>query len=188
MKEMLMPGDRLATNEEYMPGEGTYERGGVIFAAIAGYECFDEKDKVARVSPVCPSRTLRLDDIILGEVDRVSNSVVKVRISGLDRRGESTGMDRIGAIHVSRMMEDYVKEARHHFRIGDYVRARVVQLEPSIQLSTDAEELGILKARCLRCRGILSNKDGELFCPTCDRTETRKTAGDFHRFTPYFED
>ena len=186
MMEILMPGDELATSEEYIPGEGTYERQGIIYAAVMGQKDFDENEKIARVKASSQISILNPGNIILGEVIGVSNSVARVTISGLEESERPVGNNLAGVIHVSKIKEDYSNDARHEYRIGDLVRARVEQMEPSIQLATNAEELGVLKARCMKCRGIMSNKDGSLFCPVCERTETRKLAGDFHRYSPYY--
>ena len=187
MTDMLIPGDELATSEEYIPGEGTYERHGIIYAAVMGQKDFDEGEKIARVRAFSQISILKPGNIILGEVIGVSNSVARVTISGLEDPERPVGNNLTGVIHVSKIKGEYTSDARHDFRVGDLVRARVEQMEPSIQLATNAEEFGVLKARCLRCRGVLSNKDGALFCPVCERSETRKLAGDFHRYSPYHQ-
>ncbi len=184
MTELLMPGDELATSEEYISGDGTYEDDGIIYAAIIGQKDFDEAEKIAKVRGFNPPPILKPGDIILGEVTNVSNSIANVKISGPEK-GKVAGNNLSGVIHVSKIKEEYIKDARHEYHIGDMIRARIEQIEPSIQLATNAEELGVLKARCFRCRGILSNKDGSLFCPVCERNESRKLAGDFHRYSPY---
>ena len=186
MTELLMPGDELATSEEYISGDGTYEDDGIIYAAIIGQKDFDEAEKIAQVKGINPPAILKSGDIIFGEVKNVSNSVANVTISGLES-GKAAGNNLSGVIHVSKIKEDYIKDARQEFHIGDMVRAKIEQIKPSIQLATNAEELGVLKARCFRCHDILSNKDGSLFCSVCDRTESRKLAGDFHRYTPYYQ-
>ena len=184
MTELLMPGEELTTSEEYISGDGTYEDDGIIYAAIIGQKNFDEAEKIAKVKALNPPGILKPGDIILGEVTNVSNSVANVKISGPES-GKTAGKNLSGVVHVSKIKEEYIKDARREFHIGDMIRARIEQIEPSIQLATNAEELGVLKARCFRCRGILSNKDGNLFCPVCERTESRKLAGDFQRYTPY---
>ena len=188
MIEFLMPGDELATSEEYISGEGTYEDNGTIFSAVIGQKDFDESEKIARVKPFNPTKILKPGDIVLGQVTNVSNSIANINISGLDCTGKMVGHNLSGVVHISKIKGDYTEDARREFRVGDLIRARVEQISPSLQLATNAEELGVLKALCLRCRGVLSNKDGTLFCPVCDRSESRKLAGDFHRYSPYYHE
>lgn len=188
MDEILMPGDELAASEEYISGPGTYEADGKIYAAIIGERDFDEAEKIARVRASNPPVTLKIGDIVLGEVNNVTNSIASVIVSAMDGNGRSIGQNSKGVVHVSKIKDGYVQDARREFHVGDLLRARVEQVEPSLQIATNAEELGVLKARCDRCRGMLSNRDGGLFCPICKREESRKLAGDFHRYTPYFQE
>ena len=131
MTEMLMPGDELATSEEYIPGEGTYERQGIIYAAVMGQKDFDENEKIARVKAVSQISTLTPGNIILGEVIGVSNSVARVIISGLNDSEKPVGNNLTGVIHVSKIKDEYTNDARHDYRVGDLVRAKVEQVEPS---------------------------------------------------------
>lgn len=186
MTEIIMPGDELATSEEYISGDGTYEENGKIYATVIGQKDFDESEKIAKIRAFTQLSILKPGDVILGEVVNVSNSVASILISGLEINDKPVGNNLSGVVHVSKMKEDYTSDARKEFRIGDLVRAKVEQLTPSIQLSTNAEEYGVLKARCMKCRDILFNKDGTLFCPVCERSESRKLAGDFHRYSPYY--
>ena len=68
MNEILMPGDELATSEEYISGDGTYEEGGIIYSAIIGQKDFDEAEKIASVKAFNPPGILKPGDIILGEI------------------------------------------------------------------------------------------------------------------------
>ena len=188
MTELMMPGDRLATSEEYIPGQGTYEHQGIIYAAVIGMKDFDQREMVARVKSSKPTGELQVGDIVLGEVVGIGSSLAKIQICGVENSSSSIDQSLVGALHVSKIMADFVNDARHYFRIGDLVRARVAQMVPSIQLATDDEALGVLKARCLKCRAFLFNKDGKFYCSECEREESRKAAGDFQRYTPYFEE
>jgi exosome complex component CSL4 len=183
-----MPGDRIAAGEEYMPGPGTYERDGAIFAAVMGAVRFDDAEKTVSVLEIKRISQLRPGDVVLGEVGNVTNSLATVAVFGLDETGRSFGAGENGAIHVAKISEGYTDDARKEFRIGDLVRARVVQVTPSLQLSTKEEKFGVLKARCGRCRGLLSGKSGKLWCEDCEKHEHRKLACDFMVFTPEARD
>ncbi len=188
MNDIVMPGDELATNEEYMPGPGTFEKGGIIYSSVIGRRDFNETEKIARVSPLRTLDELREGDIVICEIIHVSNSLARVIVHAQESFPKPQFMNLNGVIHVSRIRDDYDNDVRNHFRIGDLVRARVDQVSPSLQLSTKDEELGVLKARCQRCRSFLQNRDGTLHCKECQRDESRKVAGDYHHYTPYYAD
>jgi exosome complex component CSL4 len=187
-EKMTMPGDEIATSEEYMPGNGTYEMQGKIFAAIVGKIEFSESDKTVHVKEAKRSRTLKPGDIVLGEVGNVTNSLANISISGLENLDRSIGAGETGVIHISKVTESYTEDVRKEYRSGDLVRAKVLQVVPSLQLSSREPELGVLKGRCGRCRTVLTNNSGKLYCDECEKFEHRKLASDFGKFTPESKD
>ncbi len=182
--KLSLPGDRIAAGEEYMPGPGTYESGGVIYAAVAGTVMFSEADKTVAVLGARRVSRLRTGDLVLGEVIGVSNSLANISVFAVDGMDRQIGAGESGAVHVSKMSESFVDDARKEFRTGDLVRAMVLQVSPSLQLSTRETNLGVIMARCGRCRNRLTNMSGKLYCADCERQEYRKLAGDFARYTP----
>jgi hypothetical protein len=84
-----------------------------------------------------------------------------------------------GAIHVSKISDEYIEDIRDAFHLGDIVRAKVIQAKPSLQLTTSEPNLGVVKARCSRCRGVLELKDRDLWCPRDEQAERRKIASDY---------
>ncbi len=186
--EMALPGDELATSEEYIPGPGTYERDGMICAAVAGKPSFDERDKTVSIIAVQRAAVLSAGDIVLGEVTNVTNTIASISISSLSSTSERWLSGETGVIHISKASESYTDDLRKEFKAGDLVRVRVIQAAPSMQLATREPDLGVLKARCGRCRNFLQNRLGKLHCPDCERQEHRKLAADFASYTPLFVD
>jgi exosome complex component CSL4 len=186
--ELTLPGDRIAAAEEFMAGPGTYECAGVVYAAIAGTVRFSEPDKTVTVLGARRVSALRVGDLVLGEVTGVSNSLANISVNAVEGLDRPIGAGETGAVHVSKMSESYVDDARKEFRAGDLVRAMVVQVSPSLQLSTREPNLGVLKARCGKCRNRLTNLSGKLYCAECERQEYRKLADDFARFTPEYRE
>lgn len=187
-EEMTMPGDQITTSEEYMPGLGTYEKDGMIFAAIIGMIEFNEADKTVQVKEVRRTRALKPGDIVLGEVGNVTNSLANISISGLENSDRLIASGETGVIHISKVTESYTDDVRKEYRTGDLVRVKILQAVPSLQLSSRDLELGVLKGRCGRCRTILTNNSGKLYCAECEKYEHRKLASDFGKFTPEFKE
>jgi exosome complex component CSL4 len=183
-KEMAMPGDELATTEEFIPGRGTFERDGLIYAAVMGRPEFNENEMVVSVLEVKRASVLMPGDAVLGEVSQVSNIMANLLISGLDGSPGRLISGEAGAIHISKVTDSYTDDVRKEYRTGDLVRARVIQSKPSMQLSTREPDLGVLKARCSRCRMVLFNRSGKLYCADCEKFEHRKLASDFSQFSP----
>src|SRR2546428_42056 len=84
-----------------------------------------------------------------------------------------------GTIHISNVSEEYTEDIHDMYRLGDIIRAKVIQVKPSVQLTTAEPNLGVVKALCSVCRGPLEVRGRELYCPRDERTERRKLAADY---------
>ncbi len=176
---LVLPGEFLGTSEEYFPGEGVYEEGGEIFSSVVGYLEKDEEERVLSVVPANPPVVLRRGDHVLGVVSGLYESMVLVDILMVDGNPRPVAGTPTGAIHISKMDRGYVSDVKKLFRLGDIVRAEVVQTNMSVQLVTHYPHLGVVFARCTRCRTPMVKERGRLRCPNCDNVETRKMADDY---------
>ena len=170
----VLPGDVIGSSEEYVPGDCTYVKGGLIYASTAGLVKFDPISKTTSVIPKtnAPPK-LCSSDIVLGEVVDLKDSLVIVSLAfkkGFENRPLS---DEEATIHISNVKGSYVRDIRQMFSLRDIIRAKIID-EKQKRLSTSEEELGVMKAYCNRCMAGLGLKDGRLTCPICGNTETRK--------------
>ena len=176
----VLPGEPVATSEEYMPGFGTYEHDGVIYASAVGDLKLDEKNKIAKLSFDNPPMTVFDGDKVFCEVTDVRAAMVICEILSIDGVKRGVTGDTSGTIHVSRIANKYVEDASEEYRQTDLLRAEVTQSKPSIQLSTVQQHLGVVVAKCRVCREPLDRQEGnKLYCPRCERTEYRKVADDY---------
>ncbi len=178
-RRMVLPGDPIAAAEEYEAGEGTYEREGEIYAAIPGLLELDGENFVARVRPFNPLAELKTGDVVYGVISDIRSSMAEATVAAVHgSKREITG-ETEGAIHVSKISDEYIEDIRDAFHLGDIVRAKVIQAKPSLQLTTSEPNLGVVKARCSRCRGVLELKERDLWCPRDEQAERRKVASDY---------
>ncbi len=178
-RKIVLPGDVIAATEEYEAGEGTYESEGQIYAAMPGILDLDGENFVARVQPFNPPAELKVGDIVYGVIDQIRPSMAEAAIAAVHgNKREITG-ETEGSIHVSKISTDYVDDIRNAFRLGDIVRAKVIQARPSLQLTTAESNLGVVKAVCSRCRSLLEVRAGGLWCPRDEQAEVRKVAADY---------
>lgn len=71
----------------------------------------------------------------------------------------------------------YVKNFRQHIKIGDILKARVIEVNPlGTYLSIAEDGLGVLKARCSSCHLDLAQRGRLLICEECGNKENRKLA------------
>jgi exosome complex component CSL4 len=193
-KRLVYPGDPVGVAEEFVPGAGTYEEDGQVFAATVGYLTLDTSDFVARVqSLVHAPAVVKSGDTVIGVVNGTRSSMAIVAVVALaDQPNRQVGGDRNGTLHVSKASEAYVENMEDVFRVRDVLRAKVLETDPAIQLTTKGPHLGVLKAYCPRC-GIAMTRKGKaraeeqdrrraanaVVCPECDWKDTKKLADDF---------
>ncbi len=177
--KMVLPGDQIAVTEEYEPGEGTYEKNGLVFAATPGVLQLDEQNRVARVRAFNPPAELHVGDIVYGVVDDIRGMMATATISAIHGRSRQISGETDGTIHISNVSEEYTEDIRDAYRTGDLIRAKVIQTRPSVQLTTAEPDLGVVKALCSICRGPLERRERDLYCPRDERTERRKLARDY---------
>jgi exosome complex component CSL4 len=177
--KMVLPGDEIAVAEEFEPGEGTYERNGLVFAATPGVLVLDSENRVARVRAFNPPAELKVGDIVYGVVDDIRGMMATATILALHGRTRQISGETEGTIHISNVSEEYTEDIHDMYRLGDIVRAKVIQVKPSLQLTTAERDLGVVKALCSVCRGPLELRGRDLYCPRDERTERRKLAADY---------
>jgi len=175
----VLPGDEVGSAEEFIPGECTYAKGGIIYASTAGHVKIDCKTRSAHVEPKtnAPPR-LCYGDIVVGEVIDLKDSLVIMSLAfkkGYEGRPLS---DEEATIHISNVKNSYVKDLRQMFSLRDIVKAKIVD-ERQMRLTTGDPDLGVIKAYCNRCMTGLVQKDGRLVCPSCASTESRKLSSGY---------
>ena len=176
----VVPGDLVGTSEEYLPGSGTYEENGNIYADITGKISINAKERSVFIEPVIKAPPVPHEgDIVVGRVVDIKGSVALVelsRIKGhLDR--EIAG-NTSAAIHISNVKDSYVQDLAQEFGYQDIVKAKVIDTK-NMRLSTVDKSLGVLTSQCSRCRTPLKLEAGKLKCPQCERRETRKLSSDY---------
>jgi len=175
-KRLVLPGEELGTTEEFLPGQGTYEEGGKIYAAVTGILDIDMKEMATKVRPMNPPVKLKVGDAVIGTIDDVRSSMVQVELIKVAGKNRAIADQGVGSIHVSHIADSYVQDTESQFHLLDVVRAKVIQNEPSIQLSTAGPDFGVIRAFCSKCRQPLKLKGTELYCENDKRSETRKLA------------
>jgi exosome complex component CSL4 len=172
----VVPGDYLGAAEEFVPGRGTYEDRGRIFAAVMGTARVDAADRIVRVEARNAIPSIEEDDTVYARVEEVKSAMVIVTVvSSASSRRAIPGTPE-GTIHISKAKEGYTETLQGEFAPGDIVLARVLQARPALKLTTAAPSLGVLAARCSVCHALMVPGPKELTCPRCGNREQRKLA------------
>ncbi len=177
--ELVFPGDEVAVEEEYYASDGTFAENGVIYSSQVGILELDDKDCVARVVTANPPNVLREGDIVYAIVADIRNTMATADVVakvGVDR---GLGCETYATIHVSKISPGYTDDVSKELRKGDYIRAKVTGVKPSLQLTTKDEHLGVIRSLCSRCKTQLVRKGSGLYCTECKYSVSRKLADDY---------
>jgi len=163
-----------------MPGHGTFQDNGVIRSSILGRFKVDRKNLLAIVEPLTGEPlVLKEGDIAICEVKQVMDNLVLTEILHIVGKKRQIAGEKDAALFIANISDEFVTHPNTKYRIGDIIRAKIIRVDPLIQISTKGKEFGVIKAFCTNCRKPLIRKGNMLECPVCGRKEERKIADDY---------
>jgi exosome complex component CSL4 len=175
----VFPGDEVAVEEEYLASDGTFASNGKIYASQIGILELDDDNCVARVITPNPPNILKIDDIVYAIVADIRNTMATADVVAKEGTDREIGSEKYATIHVSKISQGYTDNVANDLRKGDFIRARVIGIKPSLQLTTKDDHLGVIRSQCITCKTELVRKGKNLYCSECERTTPRKLADDY---------
>jgi len=182
-RKLVLPGQFLTTEEEFSPAANTFaDDNGRIHADSVGILDFDEKKREVLVQK--KSRIVKvagIGSIVLGRVIMVKDNAVVLELLQAEMQAEPRRLlHSSGTVMVSRVSMFFVKKLHDDFKIGDLVKAKIVEVtDYGIELSTNEPSLGVVRAYCTNCRQELGLFAGKLKCTNCGSIERRKLSSDY---------
>lgn len=179
MTQSVLPGDRLGVVEEFLPGVGTYEDDGTIYSNFTGTAKIDNKNKRVTVT-----QTTRVPELpkegttVIASVIHTQDKMAIIGIWKID--GKSLQIPFTSILHISSSSPRYERSMSDVCKAGDILRARVIDMTNRIpQLTTAGRGLGVVKAFCSKCGGVLDLENKKLQCVSCGNVERRRLAEDY---------
>ncbi len=176
LPKLVLPGDYLGAAEQFLPGPGTYEDRGRIYAAVLGCPAVEPRDKSVHVAPRNAVPAITDDALVYARVDELKAAMAICTVLSTAENPRSIPGTPEGTVHISKAKEGYTESLSGEFAVGDLLLARVLQAHPSVKLTTAASSLGVVAARCQVCHALLQVVRSELVCPRCGHREHRKLA------------
>ncbi len=179
-RKIVTPGEGLCVEEEFLPGSGTYvDEGGVVRAAVIGEPVFDMASRRVNVRPLTRKNLLpKQGDIVVGVVSSVKEDIAIIKVLGFEIYAPFKN-PLTGLLHISQISESRIENIYDAIKLGDLVRAKVINNYVPLLLSTKEPKLGVILAYCSKCGSVLIKKDSTLICPKCGNVEPRKVSIDY---------
>jgi len=175
-ENIVLPGDYIGTEEEYLAGKCVYSLDGKLYSSCAG-KLKIVKDFEATVEPIDQNPQLKFGDEVIGVVTDINEPIIIVQVEYILRDGKLIPYDERVLLHASRIFGRFINEAGKFVKIRDVIKGKVVLISPTrIDISIEKPEDGVILAFCMKCRKPLEKINTGLYCRYCQRTELRKTA------------
>ena len=174
----VLPGDKLGVIEQYLPGAGTYEDRGTIYAHFTGNARIDLRNKRVTVLPATHVAPLPKEGTtVIASVIHASDKMATVNIWKINDKLIQTPFTAM--LHISSSSPRYERTMSDVCKAGDILRARVIEMNRIPQLTTAGRGLGVIKAFCSRCGSALDFNNRRLQCVSCGNIERRRLAEDY---------
>jgi len=183
-KDLTIPGEQLASIEEFEGGKNTYQApDGTIRSSAIGNKVYDLKRRLVKIdqknSPILP----KVGDVVVGFIEMLFSSMISVRVLFINEKRSMAGFSAIASARIGGGRERD-RRGRIVFRTGDIVKGRVVSLLNSTIYITIAEkEFGVLYALCFNCGGDTVRVNDSIKCIECGAYEERKLTIDYGKET-----
>ncbi len=187
--KLVMPGDAIGVEEEYIASDNTYTDEGSIYSSIVGYVAIDS-GKISVHSPRSEIKRMHQGMFVVGTITDDVGSVMFVKLDNIKTNGRDYLALRDGKIiaekrgRFDRGGRDMGGRGgrpmpeRKAATIGDVILARVIDdKEDLLLLGLRDRECGVIYKSCEECGGQMNpdkNAIGVLVCGECEHKEYRK--------------
>jgi len=184
-EKLVLPGEKIATEEEYAGGANTYTENGVIYASVIGSVNAAEK-KVSVVPAGRDIKTIDKNMLVIGTVTDMVKSVIFVKIDDISIDHKDYLALKDGKILLERPRPSFGRgpprpapRQEKICSVGDTVLAKVLYNDKdAYTLTLDCKECGVVHATCEECGGPLVFKKelNALVCKECGHREFRRAS------------
>ena len=181
----VVPGDKIAVIEEFLPDETCFEKDGSILSMTTGEVSPDLKKHKITVNPIKRFFQLRRGDTGVGRVVYVKKQIASVDIHMVKNTEVPLPINSI--LHVSEASRRFVKNMYEVTRPGDWIKFKIVRTLKPVYISLIGEDLGVVIAQCNHCgHDIDFYRRNALKCQNCGLIQNRITAKSFGKVVTSF--
>jgi exosome complex component CSL4 len=180
--KLAIPGDKLATIEEFVSGTGSASIGDSVVSTVVGDV---EPDMVNRVINVKALKSAddglpKVGDVITGHVDSSQPSMAQITILAV---GDQSSDKQLSG--MLSMREDRRRRTTSPIKAGDIIRAKVISTKNSIyHLSLDDPKAGVIETVCSNCGGrVIALGRDRVKCTECGFVDERILSDDFVKYS-----
>ena len=134
----------------------------------------DNSKRQVGVQALKAKRMLTQGDLVYARIEDLYDTVALTSFKPVDKDAGSP--NDFAYLSISEIKQDFVESFQNHLGIGDFVKARVLEVTRlGVYLTIKENDLGVVQAFCGTCRKELSATPSGLSCSACGAKEFRKT-------------
>ncbi|RNJ75441.1 MAG: RNA-binding protein [Nitrosopumilus sp. D6] len=172
MSEVIFPGDKIASIEEYEAGHNAFDDGDMVRASTVGKKEIDSSARTAGIEHPKLSSIPKVGDIVIGTVAAVMATMMAISIDYINGKPTTSKVECICSIRNIRI--------RNVALVSDIVKLKVLNhLNGTIHGTVEERDLGVLFTKCRKCGSKVVSMRDAIKCTECSWTDERKLSPDF---------
>ena len=169
----VLPGDKIASIEEYEAGNNTFDDGDMVRAATVGQKILDKTTRIASIKHPRLMSIPLVGDTITGTVVAVMSSMIAVSIDYINGKPTTSKVECVCSTRNIRK--------KNIALVNDIVTLKIVNhLNGTIHASINEPQLGILFTKCRKCGGRVVPMRDAIKCTECSWIDERKLSSNFN--------
>ncbi len=172
MSEFSLPGDKVATIEEFETGRNTFDDGHTIRSVVVGTKEFDKTNRIAKINQLKSPAVPQVNDLVIGYVVALMNNMFAINMLYINGKPTHSGLECICQARGAKK--------RIIARVSDVVMVKIIShLNGAIHATISESELGVLFTQCNKCAGKVVQIGANVKCVDCGYIEERKLSSKF---------
>ncbi|RNJ78116.1 MAG: RNA-binding protein [Nitrosopumilus sp. H8] len=172
MSDMVFPGDKIASIEEYEAGHNTFDDGDMVRAATVGRKEIDGSARTASIEHPKLLSIPKVGDIVIGTVAAVMATMMAISIDYINGKPTTSKVECICSIKNLRI--------RNVALVNDIVMLKILNhLNGTIHATVEERGLGVLFTKCRKCGSKVVPMRDAIKCTECSWIDERKLSSDF---------
>ena len=171
-EKLRIPGEKIASIEEYLPGDNTFEDDDSIRATTIGEINLDSSERLASINRQKQITVPNVGDVIIGVVEANLPSMIAIMIKYVNGK-------KVVAFFECICVTRHIRK-KNIALAQDVVKAKIIShINGTIHATIDEPELGVLFTKCRKCFGTVVKMRDAVKCKDCGWIDDRKLSTEF---------
>ena len=167
-----LPGEAIASIEEYEAGFNTYDDGDMVRSLAIGEKVLDKSTRIASVKHPKALSVPRVGDVVIGTVVAVMSSMIAVAIDYINGKPTSSKVECVCSTRNIRK--------KNIALVNDIVSLKILShLNGTIHATIDEPSLGVIVTKCRKCGEKVVPMRDAIKCTECSWIDERKLSSSF---------